>query len=233
MTAITAADIAKLKEYDTPTICNALELVTPERRGYGYVVQAMVCADPTMPPMVGLAKTATMRAVAPSTRPAKESAAHRLAYYEYVAHSELPTISIIQDLDPIAGTGAFWGEVNTAIHKGLGCDGVVTDGSIRDLDQRAPGFQMLAGKVGPSHAFVHCVDFGGTVNVFGMTVSDGDLIHADCHGAVVIPKEAVAKIPAAVDLLVRREAVILDCARAKDFSIDKLREALSQSAEIH
>ncbi|MGH1360060.1 MAG: RraA family protein [Burkholderiaceae bacterium] len=230
---ITRTMIESLRQFDTPTICNALELVIPERRGYGFTVEHMVCRDPSMPPFVGLAKTATIRAVAPSIRTGADASAHRVAYYEYVADTTLPTVSVIQDLDPNPGVGAFWGEVNTAIHKGLGCEGVVTNGSIRDLDQCAPGFQLLAGMIGPSHAFVHTVDFGGSVNVFGMTVSDGDLIHADCHGAVVIPAQVVNEIAGAVDLLVKREAVVLSCARAEGFSIEHLRQALSQAAEIH
>ncbi|MFK7962645.1 MAG: RraA family protein [Burkholderiaceae bacterium] len=233
MTTLTPQALEALAEFDTPTICNALELVVPERRGHGFVVEAMVCRDPDYKPMVGIARTATIRACAPSTRSAADAAAHRLAYYEYIADAALPTVSVIQDLDPIPGTGAFWGEVNTAIHLGLGCLGTVTNGSIRDLNECAPGFQLLAGKIGPSHAYVHTVDFGGTVNVFGMTVSDGDVIHADRHGAVVVPADAVGKIADAVDLLVRREAVILDCARASDFNIDKLRTALKNAAEIH
>lgn len=233
MTALTTQALDALRQWDTPTICNALELISPERRATGFTVENMVCRGPDFPPIVGLARTAMIRALAPSTRPAKEAAAHRVAYYEYVASGALPTVSVIQDLDPNPGFGAFWGEVNTAIHLGLGCEGVVTNGSIRDLDQCAPGFQLLAGKIAPSHAHVHVTDFGTTVNVMGMTVAHDDIIHADRHGAVVIPAKAVADIAGAVDLLVRREAVILACARAPDFSIDKLRAALASAAEIH
>ena len=89
------------------------------------------------------------------------------------------------------------------------------------------------GKVGPSHAHVHIVDFGGQVNVAGMTVNDGDVVHADRHGAVVVPREAVAKLPEAVDLLTRREAVILDAARSSGFDVDVLKRAMAHSAEIH
>jgi hypothetical protein len=101
---------------------------------------------------------------------------------------------VIQDLDgPLVGFGAFWGEVQTTIHKGLGCLGVVTDGCVRDITMMAPGFQVLAGSITPSHAWVHLVDIGGAVNVGGMMVSDGDLIHADRHGAVVIPARSRAQ----------------------------------------
>ena len=98
---------------------------------------------------------------------------------------------MIQDLDDIVGFGAFWGEVQTNIHKALGCLGTITNGSIRDIPQVAPGFQMLAGSIAPSHAFVHVVDFGGNVNIHGMAVRSGDLIHADRHGAVVVPLNTI------------------------------------------
>ncbi len=97
------------------------------------------------------------------------------------------------------GYGAFWGEVQSAVHKALGCVGVITDGSIRDIPQWAPGFQALAGSIGPSHAWVHAESFGGEVRVAGMTVRSGDLIHADRHGAVVIPFDVAAKLPDAAE----------------------------------
>jgi regulator of RNase E activity RraA len=233
MSEITADQIAMLQGFDTPTICNALELIMPERRAKGFTTEHLHCADPSLPSFVGFARTSTIRAIEPSSLPADELAAKRAAYYQYVAAGDGPRTVVIQDLDPTPGIGAFWGEVNSAIHKGLGCGGVITNGSVRDLDERAPGFQMLAGKFGPSHAHVHTVEFGCDVNVFGMKVSDGDLIHADKHGAVVVPVEAIAKMAETVDLLVRREAVILDCARSADFNIDKLLAAMADSKEIH
>ena len=93
------------------------------------------------------------------------------------------------------GFGAFWGEVMSAVHKGLGLIGVVTDGCIRDIDQWAPGFQALAGSVMPSHAHVHLHDFGKEVRVAGMLTRSGDIVHADRHGAVTIPEAVAAKIP--------------------------------------
>lgn len=234
MTDITAADLERLTEWDTPTICNGLELTNPERRALGFTTGVMFCAFPELKPICGYARTATIRAMAAPKRTAAENVASRQAYYEYVANGgPAPSISVIQDLDSEPGFGAFWGEVNTSIHKGLGALGVITDGSIRDLDASAPGFQLLARKVGPSHAHVHVVDHGGQVNIFGMVVNDGDIVHGDRHGAVVIPADAVKKLPDAIDLLTRRESVVLDAARAPDFSFDKLKAAMGQSADIH
>ncbi|MBN9040444.1 MAG: acyl transferase [Rhizobiales bacterium 62-47] len=223
-----------LGKYDTPTICNALEVVAPYRRLIGFTTRPLVCPFPDLPPMVGYARTATIRATAASGLPAAEQQAQRLAYYNYVGTGIGPRISIIQDLDgPDAGFGAFWGEVNSAVHKALGCLGVVTDGSIRDIPQWAPGFQALAGSVAPSHAHVHVTGFGEVIRVAGMTVRSGDLIHADRHGAVVVPLDIAAKVPDAAELCGRRETPILDIARSKDFSLEKLKEALARSAEIH
>jgi regulator of RNase E activity RraA len=193
----------------------------------------MVAADPKLPPICGLARTGTIRAAVPAARSKEDARAMRIAWYEYVARATLPTVVVIQDLDDTPGTGAFWGEVQSNVHKALNCLGGVTNGSIRDLDMLAPGFQLLAGAVNPSHAYVHTVAFGQEVTVHGMHVAHEDVVHADRHGAVVIPHDAVRKIPAAIELLVRREKVILDMCRDPGFSVAKLREALQKADEIH
>lgn len=229
-----AAVLEALGRYDTPTICNALEIVAPGRRAIGFTTRQLVCPFPDLPPIVGYARTATIRATAASGLPAADQQAGRAAYYDYVGTGQGPRISVIQDLDgPDAGFGAFWGEVNSAVHKALGCLGVVTDGSIRDIPQWADGFQALAGSIGPSHAHVHVAGFGDEIRVAGMSVRSGDLIHADRHGAVVIPLEVAAKVPDAAELCGRRETPILEIARDPAFTLEKLRAALKKSAEIH
>lgn len=226
--------IQTLAQWDTPTICNALELVAPERRGHGFTTEPFVLADPDMPAIIGHVRTARIRARAPSGMAAEEMAAQRLGYYDYVANGgEGPSIVVIEDLDEAPGYGAFWGEVNSAIHLGLDCQGCVTNGSFRDLEEWAPGFQMLGGRVGPSHAFVHLVDFGGEVTVHGMTAKDGDILHADRHGAVIVPKDAVAALPEAVALCMRREAPVLAAARSGGFDIEMLKAAMGTAKDIH
>jgi len=234
MNTIDAALLEKLKAYDTPTICNALEIIDPARRLTGFTVRPLICPFPNLPPIVGYAKTASIRSTHINEYDPGKARAQRIAYYEYVASQPAPGIMCIQDLDGHdTGFGAFWGEVMSAVHKGLGLLGVVTDGSIRDIDQWAPGFQALCGSVMPSHAHVHLADFGRQVRVAGMVVKSGDLVHADRHGAVTIPVNLAAKIPAACDLLARKEAAILDMARAPGFDIEKLKIALAKQDEIH
>ena len=231
--AITADDLAVLTQWDTPTICNALEEIIPERRGYGFTTTHLFSLDPSLPPICGFARTATIRAAEPSDESAAEMAAKRAAYYEYVAAAPTPTIVIIEDIDPQPGVGAFWGEVQTNIHKGLGVRGAVTNGSFRDVPDSARGFNLIGGKVGPSHAFVHLVDIDCQVTVHGLTAKTNDIIHADQHGAVFIPPSAVTQIPAAVDLISRREAVILETAKSPDFTVEKLKIAMGQMKDIH
>ena len=225
-----ASALDALREFDTPTICNALELVAPARRATGFTRRPLVAAFPQLKPIVAFARTALIRSREAHPRSREEV----LAYYEHIAAPPLPSVAVIQDIDaPDQGFGAFWGEVQSNIHKGLGCTGVITDGSVRDLDAMAPDFLVLAGSIMPSHAHVHLVDFGGTVSVAGMIVSPNDVIHADRHGAVVVPAEAIKDLPAAAALLARREKVIVDAAKAPGFSVAQLRQAFAEQEEIH
>ncbi len=225
----TQADLDVLKQWDTPTICNGLELTSPERRAMGFTTHPLVPIEPKLPPIVGLARVGMIRA---KEQP-RGKVADRVAWYDYVAGADLPTIIVLQDLDDTPGYGAWWGEVHSTVHKALGALGCVTNGSYRDIDAWAEGFQIIGGSVGPSHAWVHMVDFGKPVNVHGMNVTHDDVVHADRHGAVVVPADAVKKLPAAIELIGRREKVILDVCRDPAFTPAKLREAIRKAGEIH
>lgn len=225
----TLEDLQRLSDWDTATICNALEIVAPERRAVGFTTRQVVPLYPQMRPIVGLARVGTIQA----REGARAQVAQRADWYEYVADSDLPSIVVVQDMDLHPGYGAFWGEVHTTLHRRLGALGCVTNGSFRDIGMCDPDFQVLGGSVGPSHAYVHLVDFGRPVDVLGMHVCHDDVIHADVHGAVVIPAECVRTLPDAVDLVARREKVILDLVKDPDFSPGRLREALVRVSEIH
>ncbi|MEM8769842.1 MAG: RraA family protein [Pseudomonadota bacterium] len=235
MTDLTEELRAALMKLDTPTVCNALEIVAPKRRGYGYTVQPLVCTRPEQPPMVGVARTAAIRAQHPSDLQGEDARAMQDGYYAYVDEGgPKPAIMVIQDLDgDQRGYGSWWGEVNSNIHKGFGCLGLVTDGSVRDIPDIAEDFQMLADRVGPSHAYVHPVAYGQPVTVAGMRVVSGDLIHADQHGAVVIPWDAAGDVPAAAEDIARREAVIIGASQEPGFDMARLRKAWGDAAEIH
>jgi len=229
----TDKDLERLTEWDTPTICNGLELVLPERRALGFTTRPLVCLDEKMKPVIGFACTARIRSQSPSPEPAAALKQRRLDYYRYIGESARPGVVVIEDLDDTPGIGAFWGEVQTNVHKGLGLVAGITNGSIRDLPDSAPGFQLLAGNVGPSHAHVHLIDFDTDVTVHNMSVSPGDLIHADCHGAVVVPQEAVKELPGVIELIARREEKIISAAQASGFNFEKLKAAMGEADDIH
>src|ERR1700722_623358 len=221
-----AASLKALTAWDTPTICNALELTNPDRRASGFPRRPVVPAFPEMKPIVAFARTALIRSREPNARDRDSAAKMRIGYYEHIAAQPMPSIAVLQDIDaPDTGFGAFWGEVQTHVHAGLGCAGVITDGSVRDIDAMAPNFMVLAGSIMPSHAHVHLVEYGGPGGVFGMLVSPNNIIHCDRHGALVVPYDAVEKIPAAVDLLTRREKVVIEASKQPGFSIADLRKA--------
>jgi regulator of RNase E activity RraA len=223
----TAADLEFLRALDTPTVCNLIEMVAPERRGSFYTVKHLHCPFPDLPPMVGFAKTVTIR-----TRdkvPLGEAGymQKRLDYLDYVAADPRPGIVVIEDLDgEHVGYGAFWGEVQSNIHKALGCLGTITNGSVRDIPMIPPGFQMLAGSISPSHAYVHVADYGMPVNIHGMAVESGNLIHADRHGAVVVPAAKIAEMRPALDKINAQEKRIIDAARASNGNVETIKAAL-------
>jgi len=219
-----------LRRFDTPTIANALEIARGQRTITGFTRRTLIAAFPQLPPIVGFARTVTIRSSTPYDPAVRRK--NQLAYYEHVAQAPQPTVSVVQDIDSQPGLGAFWGEVNTHIHWGLGCAGAVTNGSMRDLDAMHPQFQCLAASLSPSHAWVQVVDIGSQVDVSGMVVSDGDIVHADRHGAIVIPRDLLDKLPAAIDLMARREKEILDAARKPGFGMAKLRDAFAASDQV-
>ncbi len=224
-----AADLETLRQWDTPTICNGLEVLVPQRRAIGFTTRPMVAADARLKPIVGLARTGLIK----SKEPARGPVPDRGDTYAYMAASGLPTIVVLQDIEDQPGYGAYWGEVQSTVHLALGVLGCVTNGSFRDTDMLAPGFQIVGCGVVPSHAHVHLLAYGCEVNVFGMVCVHDDVIHADHHGAVVIPAEYVTQLPAAIDLVSRREAVILEQTRQPGFNAEVLRAALKRSGEIH
>ena len=227
-------ELASLAAFDTPTLCNALEVIVPARRGAGYTTRQALCGFPAMKPIVGFARTARIRSKAPPASSAESVRNMRHDYYRYVDAGPKPSIVVIEDLDAAeAGYGAFWGEVQSAIHRGLGALGVITNGSVRDIEQWASGFQFLAAKIAPSHAFAHVVDFGGDVEVLGMDVRSGDIVHADRHGAVVIPAFAIRDLPDAARRVAEREARILQFARAADCTAERLIEVFNREDGIH
>ena len=217
--------LALLRAVDTPTVCNAIE-VAQGRRGFGAFTRGtMLCSDPDAGAAVGYAVTAKIAAQNPPAEPDDVIRARRMAYYRAMAEAPKPAVAVVEDIDYPDAVGAFWGEVNTAVHKGFGLSGALTNGVMRDLGDLAPGFPVVAGSVGPSHGFVHVREVGTPVEIFGLTVRPGDLVHADRHGALVVPQDVLDRLPEAIARMQRTEALVLAPAREPGFDFDAFAKA--------
>jgi regulator of RNase E activity RraA len=187
--ALAHCDLLQLKRWNTPTIYNGWEQITKrDASREGFNLEETRDFMPQMGPMVGYAVTVVVQ---PGTREHKTSKPGAWSEYrKYVASMPGPKIVVVQDMDKPNTYGAFWGEVNSNIHRALGCVGTITDGAIRDVDEMAnAGFKALARRMCVGHAFSHPVRWGEAVKVFGRMVEPGQLIHADKHGFLAVPPE--------------------------------------------
>jgi regulator of RNase E activity RraA len=205
-----------LTRVDTPTVCNAIEVVQGRRGFAAFTRGTMVCTEPGRA-VVGFAATAQIAALAPPTEPPEVIRARRMAYYKAMHDAPKPSIAVIEDLDYPSCMGAYWGEINATVHKGFGIAGALTNGVVRDLGDLPPGFPVIAGSIGPSHGFVHVLSIGEPVRVMGLEVRQGDLIHADRHGALVVPTGVIPALASAIRRLQETERLVLGPARAPGF----------------
>lgn len=215
-----------LRRVDTPTVCNAVEVVQGRRGFDGFTRGTMICTEPGRA-VVGYAVTAQIAALAPPTEPHEIVRARRMAYYRAMHDAPRPSVAVVEDLDFPNCIGAYWGEVNTTVHMGFGMSGALTNGVVRDLGDLPEGFPVIAGSVGPSHGHVHVRSIGEPVRIHGLSVRTSDLVHADRHGAVVVPANVVPGLAAAMAKLLATEQLILGPARGEGFDFAAFERAWS------
>lgn len=217
--ALDPAIIKTLHTLNTPTISNAIETFDVRPRNQGFMNHEIVCRLPSLGTMVGYAVTAKIRA---AEKPDPNDTVARREMWEHILSIPEPRVVVIQDLDD-PPVGSFWGEVNANIHRALNCVGTVTNGGVRDLDEVEPlGFHFFSGQVQVSHAYVHVVEVGTPVEVGGLTVNPGDLLHGDKHGVTNIPLDIAPEIYRAAKEVEARERKIIELCQSPDFSIEKL-----------
>ncbi|MDR0626451.1 MAG: RraA family protein [Bifidobacteriaceae bacterium] len=209
---LTAEQLDELREFDTPTVWNALEGfgLRPNTTGFSY--PGLVLRTPAARPMAGYAATAK---VTGWTKPEPHQKNLMFDFFTAVRAVEGPSVAVVEDVDgqPI---GSFWGEVQATTFKALGAVGTLTHGGVRDLDEVGPlGFYFFSTEVMVARAESHVIEVGGPVTVSGLEVRPGDLIHADAHGAVVIPAQAAPDLAAACRRVSEAELLVLKpCRRA-------------------
>jgi len=231
--AISAVDLGKLRQVDSCTISNAIERLSVRLRNEGFisgvVPGGVQCQFPDLGPMAGYAATARIRtASAPMTQRCYYD---RIDWWNYIASLPEPRVMVLQDVDPRPGVGAFVGEIHAAIARALGCAGCVTNGAVRDLPAvHAMGFPLFAGSVAVSHSYAHIIEFGEPVEIGGLKVQAGDLIHGDVHGVLSIPIAIARQLPAICATILQEERDLIRFCQSTQFSLQGLSERIGSRA---
>jgi regulator of RNase E activity RraA len=222
------AVLENLRAIDSCTVANAIETFDVRLRNTGFADSRIRCIFTEFPPMVGYAATARIRTSEP---PMEGHSYHeRTDWWEHVLSIPKPRVIVVQDIDDHPGRGSFVGEVHANIFLALGCVGLVTNGAVRDLPPvRATKFHLFAGCISVSHAYAHIFDFGGVVEVGGLRIQPGDLIHGDRHGVQTVPQEIADKIPAAAKQILQKEQALIALCHSPNFTIDKLRAGVKKT----
>jgi len=219
-----------LRGLETCVVSNAIETFNVRLRNTGFTDARIHCMFPDLPPLVGYAATARLRS---GDAPISGNTYHdRSDWWKSIVEIPAPRVVVLQDMDKPPGVGAFLGDMHAAILQALGCVGYITDGAVRELPRvRNMKFQLFAGNVTVSHAYAHIFDFGAPVNVGGLAVRPGDLLHGDLHGVLTVPEGLAQELPAVAAQMQRREQKIIHFCRSSDFSIDRLCQMLSETSK--
>jgi len=217
-----------LRRLDGCTVANAIERFHQRLRNEGFADNSIRCLFPHLPPMLGYAATVKIRGSAPPI--AAGVYAERTDWWDYVASLPAPRVVVVQDMASTPGLGSLLGVVHVNILRALGCAGAVTNGAVRGLPAAEKlGFHLFAGSVSVSHAYMHIIEFGTPVEVGGLQVQSGDLLHGDLHGMQSIPLELAGKIPAVAAEIIAGDQELIRLCQSKDFSLEKLRSALGKT----
>jgi 4-hydroxy-4-methyl-2-oxoglutarate aldolase len=223
--ALTEDEFRDLAALDTCSVANAIERFNLRLRNEGFTEGSITCRFPQLPPMLGYAVTLQVRSSAPPTKGTVYSADTH--WWDALQAVPAPRILVVQDMDRIPGAGAMVGELHAKILQRLGCVGLVTNGAVRDLPGVEPlRFQMYSGTLSVSHSYSHVVHAGDRVQIGGLEINAGDLLHGDVHGVLRVPKELAARIPPTALALRRKEGEIVAYCESPEFSVEGLRALL-------
>ena len=223
---LTREQLDALRQLDACTLANAIETFHVRLRNEGFTDGGLRCFFPSLPPMVGYAATIKIRGSAPPT--AAGPYPQRTDWWNYVRSLPTPHIIVVQDIASRPGLGALFGQVHLSIQRALGGVGIVTNGAVRSIPTaEALGFQVFAGNACVSHAYTHIVEFGTSLEVDGLKVRSGELLHGDQHGVQSIPISLATQLPAVAARIAAEKQALITLCRSPEFSLDKLRQAVA------
>ena len=224
---LTSEQLEALRRLDACSLANAIETFHERLRNEGFVDPSIHCLFPRLQPMVGYAATVTIRGSAPPTT--ADAYPDRTDWWDYILSVPAPRVVVVQDVATRRGLGSLVGAVHMNILRALHCVGVVTNGSVRDIPAaESAGFHFFAGNIAVSHAYVHIVEIGQPVEVGGLKVQSGDLLHGDLHGVQSVPLDIAARVPAVAARIAAKEQALIALCRSPEFSLEKLRAAVAE-----
>ncbi len=232
--ALKLSQLEQFRRLTTCLVASAIETFHERLPNTGFADSTIRCIFRDRPSMIGYAATARIRTAMPPMEPNQSFDYYdRMDWWKNILTIPAPRVVIIEDVDSPPGVGAFIGEVHANILLSLGCVGVVTNGAVRDLpDIRTTEFQMFSGNVSVSHAYAHLFDYGGEVELGGLKVRPGDLIHGDCHGVQTVPLEIADRVPDVARQIRQRRQNLIGLRRSADFSLEHLRQAIQDTSLV-
>jgi regulator of RNase E activity RraA len=230
ITEILPEILKALRQFDSCTLSNAIELLNVRPRNEGFMRGRIACRFPKLPPVAGYAVTGTMRSASPPI--GGHCYYDHIEWWNYVASVPEPRIIVMEDADDPPGLGALFGELHAKICRALNCTAYVTNGAVRDLPAvERMGFQLFAGNVSVSHAYAHIADFGRPVEIDGLRIQPGDLLHGDLHGIQTIPPGVAGQLPDLAAEILRDEREFIQVCLDGRFSIERLVAAIREHVE--
>ncbi len=223
---LTPEQLEALRRLDACTLANAIETFHKRLRNEGFVDHTVRCLFPRLQPMVGYAATIKIRGSAPPT--AGVAYTDRTDWWDYIVSLPAPRVAVVQDVASRPSLGSLIGAVHMNVLLALHCVGVVTNGSVRDIPAAEDaGFHYFAGSVSVSHAYVHIVEIGQPVELGGLKIQSGDLLHGDLHGVQSIPLDIAPRVPAVAAQITAKEHALIALCRSPEFSLERLRAAIA------
>lgn len=227
-TALTDEQLEALRQLSTCLVANAIETFHARLRNEGFAASSVHCLFPLLPPMVGYAATIKVRGSAPPVAGAIYP--DRSDWWDFILSLPTPRVVVAQDCATRPGVGSLLGAVHVNILRALGCIGAVTNGAVRDIPAaEALRFPLFAGNVSVSHAYAHIVEIGGPVEIGGLKIQSGDLLHGDVHGVQSIPLDIAAQIPERAMQIANDEEMLVSLCQSPDFSLEKLQAAVART----
>jgi regulator of RNase E activity RraA len=226
MTSVSSAAFESLRRLDTCSVANAIERFNVRPRNEGFISGSVRCRFPHLPPMLGYAVTARVRS---SSVPTTKGSCYfdRMDWWNHLASLPEPRIMVLEDVDHTPALGALVGEVHATIAQALKCEGCITNGAVRDLEAvEALRFPLFSRRVSVSHAYAHIVEFGSPVEIGGLTIQPGDLIHGDRNGVHTIPPEIASQLPDMVRRIQEQEDELIRFCRSSAFSVGELSDRM-------